>query len=67
MDTTKKEKVKNEITIKTFNFSFLKGIESSAILSQIKLIDAKRLSRHVGNISEDDFSKLKQKLKELLP
>ena len=50
-----------------FNFSFLKGVENSAILSQIKLIDVKRLSHHVGSISEDDFDKLKQKLKELLP
>ena len=48
-------------------FSFVEGIISLAILSQIKLIDAKRLARHVGVMEEDDFEKLKKKLKELLP
>ena len=50
-----------------YAFSFVEGIISLAILSQIKLIDAKRLVRHVGSMSEDDFEKTKKKLKDLLP
>lgn len=41
--------------------------KSTAILSQIKLIDAKRLRRMIGYISEKDFKVLKKKLKALLP
>ncbi len=41
--------------------------KSTAILSQIRLIDAKRLRRHIGYINKDDFLELKQKLKALLP
>ena len=50
-----------------YAFSFVEGIISLAILSQIKLIDAKRLARHVGIMKVDDFEKIKKKLKELLP
>jgi len=50
-----------------YEFSFVEDIMSLAILSQMKLIDAKRLARHVGIMKEDDFEKLKKKLKELLP
>ena len=49
-----------------FLFSFGHG-ESVAILSQIRLIDARRLSYKIGEISEEDFLKLKEKLKALLP
>jgi mRNA interferase MazF len=50
-----------------YAFSFVEGITSLAILSQVKLIDAKRLVRHIGTMEEDDFEKTKKKLKELLP
>ena len=50
-----------------YAFSFVEGIISLAILSQIKLIDAKRLARHVGIMKVDDFEKIKKNLKELLP
>jgi mRNA interferase MazF len=50
-----------------YTFSFLPDIQSTAILSQIKLIDARRLSRHIGYISENDFRELTKKLKALLP
>ena len=50
-----------------YSFSFVEGIMSLAILSQIRLIDAKRLARQMGVMEEDDFEKLKKKLKELLP
>ncbi len=38
-----------------FTFSFSKRGENTAILSQIRLIDARRLSYHIGEISEIDF------------
>lgn len=40
---------------------------STAILSQIRLIDARRLSHKLGNIGKDDFVLLKKKFKALLP
>jgi len=40
---------------------------SAAILSQIRLIDSKRLRRLIGYISKKDFKLLKEKLKALLP
>ncbi len=50
-----------------FQFSFIKNVQSVAILSQVRLTDAKRLARLIGKMSETDFIKLKQKFKELLP
>lgn len=41
--------------------------KSTAVLSQIRLIDAKRLRRMVGYISAEDFVRLKEKLIALLP
>lgn len=65
---TKSKKKPNKKTEKFyFIFSFIPNIESVAILSQIRLIDAKRLSRHIGGMSSNDFVKLKEKLKALLP
>ena len=39
---------------------------STAILSQIRLVDAKRLQYKVGDASEDNFSKIKKRLAEFL-
>ncbi|MCX6713793.1 MAG: type II toxin-antitoxin system PemK/MazF family toxin [Candidatus Vogelbacteria bacterium] len=50
-----------------FSFSFLPNIISLAILSQIRLIDSKRLARHMGAIGEKDFEELNKKFKGLLP
>ena len=41
--------------------------KSTAVLSQIRLIDAKRLRRMVGYISKEDAVLLKKKLMALLP
>ena len=41
--------------------------KSVAVLSQLRLIDAKRLRRMIGHISEADLVLLKKKLKALLP
>lgn len=50
-----------------FAFSFMADVKSVAILSQIRLIDARRLSYRLGEIIEKDFFKLIEKLKALLP
>lgn len=47
-----------------FNFSF-KNKESSAIISQMRLIDAKRLQHKMGYISDKDYKELKQKIKQM--
>ena len=50
-----------------FYHSFeLKNQASTAILSQIRLFDTKRLEYLHGRISRGDFNKLKEKLIELL-
>jgi mRNA interferase MazF len=52
-----------------YNFIFwidLRG-ENTAILSQIRLMDARRLCYRIGFLSEADFRFLKEKLKALLP
>jgi mRNA-degrading endonuclease toxin of MazEF toxin-antitoxin module len=50
-----------------FHFSFRSGTESFAVLSQIRFIDANRLSYRAGEMKKSDFLALKQKLKALLP
>ena len=50
-----------------FPFIFDKNTNSVAILSQIRLIDARRLGYKIGEISEEDFQRLKDKIKALLP
>ena len=51
-----------------YYFSFVLGNEgvSTAILSQLRLIDAKRLEYKIGNISKSDFKILKTKITQLL-
>lgn len=50
----------------TYIFSFQEGKESCALLSQVKIYDAKRLKRKIGIIDNDSFKNLKDKLKILL-
>ena len=47
------------------SFTF-KDITSSAILSQIRLFDSKRLAYPIGRMSQGDFDVVKQKLIALL-
>jgi mRNA interferase MazF len=61
------KKIKKNAEGYYYTFSFLPGVISTAILSQIRLIDGKRLSRHIGTINENDFKALTKKLKALLP
>ena len=50
-----------------YYFSFeLKGEVSTVILSQIRLIDAKRLQYKIGDMSGRDFDKIKEKLTRFL-
>ncbi len=49
-----------------FSFSYTTNIVSTAILSQIKLVDSKRLEYKSGDMNEKDFTILKQKLTRLL-
>lgn len=55
--------IKNSRFYSSFDF---KGQTSSAILSQIRLFDSKRLAYVVGRMSAGDFNKLKEKLIELI-
>ena len=50
-----------------FPFVFEKNTNSVAILSQVRLIDACRLGYKIGEISEEAFKLLKDKIKALLP
>lgn len=56
-------KVKNDSY--HFEFNFLNK-KSWAILSQIRVLDSKRIDRKIGYISKNDFILLKSKLKELI-
>ena len=50
-----------------YYFSFPMDEEiSTAILSQIMLVDSKRLQYKIGNISEDDFIEIKKRLTQFL-
>lgn len=66
---TSKWKINNRFYYKFTNIDLQnpKYKESSfAILSQVKIMDKKRFFENVGNISEDDFSELKKKLRDFL-
>lgn len=49
------------------NIEFNLGTKNSAILSQLKLIDSKRLKYKLGTLSKNQFLELTKKLKELIP
>ncbi len=49
-----------------FPFNFITGTQSVAILSQLRLIDSKRLKTMIGKMKNGDFIKLKEKLTALL-
>ena len=54
-------------TLKRTRFYFpLTESPSTAILSQIRLFDGKRLQYHVGTVSEEEFEKLKEKFRRLI-
>jgi mRNA interferase MazF len=49
-----------------FRFSFLPDKNSVALISQLKLIDAKRLGRKIGYMKKIDFIKLKSIIKQIV-
>lgn len=49
-----------------FTFALNENEMSIAILSQLRLLDAKRLQYKMGDMSEKDFKSIKQKLSQLL-
>lgn len=49
-----------------FNFQLIGHESSTAILSQIRLLDSKRLLKKIATLAEPDFAKLKTKVRELL-
>lgn len=59
-------KVKKKSRPYYFSFSFRRKVQSTAVLSQLRLIDAKRLKYKAGYISESKFTELKTKIKQLL-
>ena len=61
------KKIKQKAEKYYLQFIFIKGIKSVAILSQIRLIDARRLARHIGIMGDSDFQKLTKRLKEIFP
>ena len=48
-----------------FSFSFRPSVQSTAILSQMRLIDAKRLRYKVGTVPAGTFRALKAKIRRL--
>jgi len=49
-----------------FDFLLNKNTRNTALLSQIKLLDSKRLKYRLGSIKKQDFQKLKEKLRKLI-
>ncbi len=50
-----------------FQFLFKKDKEiSTAILSQIRLVDARRLKYKIGDVKTNDFATMKSKIRQLL-
>lgn len=50
-----------------YSFSFITDTKSVAILSQMRLIDGRRLNNKIGEVPKADFKNLTEKLKDLLP
>ena len=44
----------------------LKDIEQSAIVSQLRLLDSKRLDEYIGYISKQDFEKVREKILDII-
>lgn len=49
-----------------FSLGEVEGRESSAVLSQVRLIDTKRLIRKIVTLDEETFEKLRESLKNVL-
>lgn len=49
-----------------FTFFFSKNKKSTAILSQLRLLDTKRLKYKIGRVEREDMNLIKRKIKHLL-
>ena len=49
-----------------FEFSYKESVLTFAILSQIKIMDSKRLKYKIGIVKESDFAEIKKRIITLL-
>ncbi len=49
-----------------FEFNFINGKTSVAILSQVKSFDTKRLLNKIGMMKQEDFVKIKNEIRKIL-
>lgn len=49
-----------------FAFTFMQHEKSTAIISQLRLLDAKRLERKIGDISKTDYQQLQKTISQLM-
>jgi len=49
-----------------FEFEFIENKKSVAILSQMRILDSKRLLNKIGMINKDDFKELKKRIKYII-
>ena len=61
------KKITKKIDKYYFTFSFIRGIKSLAILSQLRIIDGRRLNNLIGEMTQRDYDLLIKKLKGLFP
>lgn len=50
-----------------YQFSFVENITSTALISQIKFTDSKRLDVKIGFCSENDFINIRKAVRDLFP
>lgn len=65
--TKSNKSLSDRVGVYYFEFSFVPGIQSRAILSQVRLIDGRRLGYKVGTLPISEYSVLKEKFKALIP
>lgn len=49
-----------------YNFEFIEGVQSTALLVQARLFSPKRLLNKIGMINKEDFLNLRKKLNDLM-
>jgi mRNA interferase MazF len=48
------------------SIGLVKGAEASAIISQIRLVDTKRLDQHIHTLNKEKFEKIRKAVKNML-
>lgn len=49
-----------------FHFKFQEDAKSAVILSQVRIIDSKRIVKKIGTMIKEDFQNMKKALKQFL-